>query len=221
MVTKKRLATIPNVESLKKLCQSLAMLDAIMSPEWDYRYYSFNSKWADGEMMASMRNGSGDEYFILFNSHGAIMKGFAHESSMSPWASDPEHVWPGVLDQVPAEFAEFLTELAFSMAETTFCIWRKNEDSSWQTGEIDYPDEDDPDGSEDLLFILDGDPKTYQQFAEEYYEASVDFRTVASIYEQQPLTSQMIERLNPKVSLETIRADLEEILYPRLDSSEL
>jgi hypothetical protein len=71
---------------LKKLCQSLATLDAIMSPEWEYRYYSFNSKWAEGEMMASMRNGSGDEYFILFNSEGAIMKGFAHESSMSPWA---------------------------------------------------------------------------------------------------------------------------------------
>jgi hypothetical protein len=46
MVTKNRLATIPNVETLKKLCQSLATLDAIISPEWDYRYYSFNSKWA-------------------------------------------------------------------------------------------------------------------------------------------------------------------------------
>jgi len=68
MVTKNRLATIPNVETLKKLCQSLATLDAIISPDWEYRYYSFNSKWADGEMMASMRNGSGDDYFILFNS---------------------------------------------------------------------------------------------------------------------------------------------------------
>jgi hypothetical protein len=66
MVTKKKLDTIPDVESLKKLCQALAMLDAIISPEWEYRYYSFDSKWAQGEMMASMRNGSGDEYFILF-----------------------------------------------------------------------------------------------------------------------------------------------------------
>jgi len=65
MVTKKRLETIPEVEALKRLCQSLAMLDAIMSPEWAYRYYSFDSKWGEGEMMASMRDGSGDEYFIL------------------------------------------------------------------------------------------------------------------------------------------------------------
>ncbi len=50
-----------------------------MSPEWEYRYYSINSKWDEGEMMASMRNGSGDEYFILFDSHGAIMKGFDHD----------------------------------------------------------------------------------------------------------------------------------------------
>jgi hypothetical protein len=215
MVTKKRLDTIPDVESLKKLCQSLAMLDAIISPEWEYRYYSFDSKWADGEMMASMRNGSGDEYFILFTSQGAIMKGFAHESSMSPWSSDAEQVWPGLLDQVPAEFEGFLSEPAFSMNETTFCIWRRNVDSSWQTGQIEYPDEDDPDGSDDLLFILDGDPKTYQEFAEPYHERSIDLGAVTSIYEQQPVTPQITEGLNPEVSLESLTSDLEQIDYSR------
>jgi hypothetical protein len=203
------------VASLKKLCQSLALLDAIISPEWEYRYYSFNANWAEGEMMASMRNGSGDEYFILFTSQGAIMKGFAHESLLSPWSSAGEQVWPGVLDQVPAEFEEFLTEPAFSMAETTFCIWRRNGDPSWQTGEIEYPDEDDPDGSEDLLFILDGEPTTYQEFAEQYYEHSIDLGVVKNVYEQQVLTSQMIEKLNPEVSLENVQSDLEEIDYPR------
>lgn len=215
MVTKKRLGTIPDVESLTKLCQSLAMLDAIMSPEWEYRYYSFNSKWSEGEMMASMRNGSGDEYFILFTSQGAIIKGFAHESSMSPWSNDEEVVWPGVLDQVPAEFQEFLTEPAFSMNETTFCIWRRNVDSSWQTGQIEYPDDDDPDGSDDLLFVLDGDPKTYHEFAERYYERSIDLNVVTSIYEQQSLTPQMIKKLNPEVSVENVGPDLKQIDYPR------
>ena len=76
MVTKATLESLPDIEGLRRLSQSLAMLDAIMSPEWDYRYYSFNSKWAENEMMASMRNGQGEEYFILFDSHGAIMKGF-------------------------------------------------------------------------------------------------------------------------------------------------
>lgn len=216
MVTKKRLAAIPDILSLKKLSQSLAVLDAIMSPDWEYRYYSFNSKWAAGEMMASMRNGCGDEYFILFNAQGAIMKGFAHESPMSPWANDSEQVWPGVLDEVPNEFAEFLTEPAFSIDATTFCIWRRSSDGSWQTGQIDYPeeeDEEDPDGSEDLLFVLNGDPATYKQFAEEYYERSIDLGAVRSIYQHQPLTAEIIKGLNPEVSLESLDSDLEEIAY--------
>lgn len=215
MVTNKRLASLPSIDALKKLCQSLAVLDAIMSPEWEYRYYSFNSKWNEGEMMASMRNGSGDEYFILFNAQGAIMKGFVDESSMSPWAGDTEQVWPGVLDQVPSEFGEFLTEPAFSMAETTFCIWRRAEDESWQTGNIQYPEDEDPDGSEELLFILDGNPKTYQKFAEQYYERAVDLGSVTAIYAHQPLTPEIVNRLNPDVSLETLSSDLAEIDYPR------
>ncbi len=214
MVTKKRLEAIPDISSLKKLSQSLAMLDAIMSPEWDYRYYSFNSNWTAGEMMASMRNGSGDEYFILFNSQGAIMKGFAHESAMSPWANEPEQVWRGVLDEVPNEFAEFLTEPAFSITATTFCIWRRNTDGAWQTGPIDYPNEEDPDGSEDLLLVLDGNPSTYREFAEEYYECSIDLEAVSSIYQHQTLTAETINALNPEVALEGLASDLEEIAYP-------
>lgn len=122
------LLTLPDVETLKKLSQSLAMLDAIMSPEWEYRYYSFNTKWSENEMMASMRNGSGNDYFILFNKYGAIIKGFAHESLMSPYANDLKKVWKGIFEKVPIEFESFLSEPAFIIEDTTFCIWRKNED---------------------------------------------------------------------------------------------
>ena len=214
MVTNKLLVSLPGIDHLKRLCQSLATLDAIMSPEWDYRYFSFNSRWAEGEMMASMRDGSGDGYFILFNSRGAIMKGFSHESPMSPWSNQPERVWPGVLDSVPAEFAGFLTEPAFSIEETTFCTWRRNEDASWQTGEIKYPEEPNADGSNDLLFALDGDPETYKEFAEGYYERSIDLSAVKNIYEHQPMTVEIARTLNPVVDLETLRSDFDEIAYP-------
>jgi hypothetical protein len=33
--------------------------------------------------MASMRNGSGDAYSIVFSSHGAFIRGMEHESPMS------------------------------------------------------------------------------------------------------------------------------------------
>ncbi|MGA7805455.1 hypothetical protein [Bradyrhizobium sp.] len=71
---------LPDVFSLKRLLQSVAILDAVICPEWPHRYYSFNANWATGEMMGSMRNGQGDEFFALFNSHGAFIKGFDHES---------------------------------------------------------------------------------------------------------------------------------------------
>ncbi|MFE4802065.1 hypothetical protein ACFRFL_45945 [Streptomyces sp. NPDC056708] len=35
---------------------------------------------ADGEEMASMRNGSGDEYSIVFSAAGAYVRGFDHET---------------------------------------------------------------------------------------------------------------------------------------------
>ena len=116
MVQKQKLASLPDVESLKRLSQSLAMLDAIMSPlHWESRFYSFNSKWSKDEMMASMHDGSGDDYIILFNSHGAIIKGFGHESTMSPFVDEPPKVWRGVLDSVPSEFSDFINESAFSV----------------------------------------------------------------------------------------------------------
>jgi len=52
----------------------MAMLDAILMPEWEYRYYSFNAQRGEGEMMGSMRDGAGDEFFALFNGHGTFKR---------------------------------------------------------------------------------------------------------------------------------------------------
>ncbi|HEX6285588.1 MAG TPA: hypothetical protein VFZ71_11970, partial [Pyrinomonadaceae bacterium] len=77
MISSRSLHQLPNVDELKRISQSLAMLDAILMPDWEYRFYSFDANWSDDEMLASMRNGSGDSFFILFNSAGAIIKGYA------------------------------------------------------------------------------------------------------------------------------------------------
>ena len=65
---------LPDIEKLRRLTKSIAMLDAIICPEWEFRYYSYNSKWGRGEEMASMRNGCGDDWFLLFDVHGAALK---------------------------------------------------------------------------------------------------------------------------------------------------
>ena len=204
---------LPNTEVLIRRCQSLAMLDAIISPEWESRYYSFNSKWDTEEMMASMHNGQGDDYFILFNTAGAIIKGFDHESPMSPFANEPQQIWSGILDEVPSVFDGFLKEPAFSLEHTTFCLWHLKDEPSWKIGSISYPDDSDPDGSSYLLSGLDGKPRTYKKFAEEYYEQEITLASIDHIYQHRTLTDEIIYALNPENSLENLKSDIEEIGY--------
>lgn len=120
MISSQNLQMLPAINDLKRWSQSWALLDAILQPEWDLRYYSFNAHWGAETQMASMRDGSGDDYFLVFDSIGAIVKGFSHESNMSPHLKNPSRVWPGVLDDVPSVFSQFLSEPAFSLEDTTF-----------------------------------------------------------------------------------------------------
>ena len=210
------LSLLAGIAPLKRLCQSLAMLDAILSPEWESRYYSFDDQWTEDESLASMRDGEGDEYFLLFSSAGAILKGFAHESRMSPYRSDPPQVWPGVLDEVPEAFASFLAEPAFPITDTTICIGRTHQDSAGRRGGIEFPDAADPedsDGSAELLAMLDGKPETYQSWAETYYERLISLAAIAHIYEHQPLAQEVVSLLNPQLLLRDVAQDQAEIGY--------
>lgn len=203
-----------SVDRLMALLQSLATLDAIMSPdEWDARYYSFNCKWSRGEEMGSMRNGSGDEFFALFNGAGCFIKGFAHEYPMSPYRSNPPKLWPGIFGNVPTEFSSALKEPAFSMTDVTFCIWCRNADSSWSHGPIDFPDGDDPDGSAYLLALLDGKPESYCRFAEDYWESTIPIDAANHIYNHLPLTDNLVKSLNANADLGDLQNDLAEIGY--------
>jgi len=52
------------IEQLRKKMKSLALLDAIIEQEWEYRYFSYHSNWSDTEEKASLRDGSGGEWFL-------------------------------------------------------------------------------------------------------------------------------------------------------------
>ncbi|HXA00079.1 MAG TPA: hypothetical protein VN025_20135 [Candidatus Dormibacteraeota bacterium] len=215
MVKASQKLALPAPEALRLKAQSLAVLDAIMSPDWQYRYYSFNSKWSDGEMMVSMTDSCGDNFFILFNWHGAILKGFDHESFMSPWAREDQPLWPGLFEGVPPEFHEFLKEPAFDIQNTTFCMWRKHTDNAWQVGPIEYPEGDEGgDGSEQLLSIFIGGPESYKQFALEYYEKDPSLELLRCVYRHEMLTEELIRGLNPEISFADLKHDLDEIGYP-------
>jgi hypothetical protein len=215
MISTRDLSLLPDVDDLRRTLQSMAMLDAILSPEWQFRYYSFNAAWGAGEQMGSMRNGSGDDFFAHFGPAGCWLKGFAHEYPMTPYREAPPRVWPGILDAVPNEFTACLRDPAFSIEVVTFCIWRRHGEGAWQVDPIEFPaGHPDPDGSEFLLSPLDGRPRTYREWAADYYEREVSLSAVEHVYQHRALTAEVVALLNPEVSLEELAADVSEIGYP-------
>jgi hypothetical protein len=197
---------LPEIPRLRRLTKSLAMLDAILSPEWEMRYYSFNATWGDGEQMASMRDGSGDEWFLLFSAAGAGLKGFAHE--LAP-AADAAGLAARVRAALPAALASFRDEPAFKMQDVTFCAYRQSAAPNWSWLRSGAPD-----GAADLLALLDGDPRSYQRFAEEYYERTIPLAEIEAIYSHAPLSEAWVVALNPEVTLAELEQDVLEIGYP-------
>lgn len=208
-ISTRDLALLPKVASLRALLRSMAMLDAILCPEWDGRYFSFDAHWAKGEEMGSMRNGQGDGFFAVFNSYGCFLKGFVHDSPAAALPLEPaEHY-----RNLPQELASCISEPAFTTEDVTFCIWSSFGDARWTRNPIALPSGDDPDGSGYLLSPLDGKPETYWRWAEEYYERDVPLVAVKAVYERQRLTDELVVTINPERKLRDLRDDMRTIGY--------
>ncbi|GIP31687.1 hypothetical protein [Paenibacillus sp. J2TS4] len=193
---------------LKKRLLALAALDLILCPEQWLRYHSFDPQWAHNVSLAIIDNGSGDHLFILFTPEGTIMKGFDHESTLSPHANDEYKVWPGIYDDVPAPLLSWLDDEAIEQEEVTFCIWRETGDSVWRKGEVEVPDGED-DGTEFLLGTIFVTPENYVEWAEDYFDMPVPVETVEQIYSGTPITEAMIRSLNPERDVEEALRELE------------
>jgi hypothetical protein len=221
---------LPGIAELQDRSVAMAVLDAVLVPEWQYRYFSFDAGWAPGEQMASMRNGSGDDYFIVFAPAGVYARGFDHESPMSPYGTTPPTPWPGLFDGLPDSLRAQITEPAFcdpsGMPMATVCFWRGAEDAVWSCGAVEIPGRDkgnadgagfadDADGAERMFDVLaDGRPQAYCSFAEDHYEVDVDLDAVRHVYALRPLTPDIIAALNPHADPAAVEADCIDIGYP-------
>jgi hypothetical protein len=76
------------------------------------------------------------------------------------------------------------------------------------------PPGEDPDGSADLLTILEGLPAQYVAWASDYHGRQMAEADVAAVYRHDPLTTELVSRLNPEVSLAALAEDVAEIGYP-------
>ena len=207
MISTKNYGELPNREVLERICKAISVLDAIICQEWEFRYYSFNSNWSETERVMRMRNGEGDEMHILFRADGCAINGFADEYKQQ----DIGKLTRGL----PEMFHEFAFGEPIKSIGTTFCLWTA-ESSNWQVGSVENCE----DNSERMLGILDGNPQTYIDWAEEYFqefykESGIPIDTVAKIYDGETLTKEMVLSIVDELDdWGKLEEDLKGIDYP-------
>ncbi|TXS06000.1 hypothetical protein EAO73_07910 [Streptomyces sp. col6] len=211
MSTARETATLlPGPEELRTHVRALAALDAAIGDDPRFCCYTFDSAWAPGEETALMDNGSGDDFSVHFTPAGVLIRGFDHESEMSPYVND--EVRPGVIDDVPASLRPLLDDPAFrdegiDASRVTACLWREAGDTVWRTGSaIDFPaGSEDPDGSGFLFGLLtDRSPEAVQAYFEDYYERPVPLEAIRHVLAGRPLTPAVTKALDPTAALRAV-----------------
>lgn len=185
---------------LERACRGLAVLDAILCEEWDLRLYSFNAGWdvKTGERMASMRNGCGDEWFLVFSGAGAFLKAYWHEYARE----DAGAIYEGL----PTALAALREEPSFSMDDVTFGGFHDGED--WVLRGNSAPMEFD-------LVLLDGDAEAYQAYAASYFEVDdLPLEAIRHVLSGEPLDERTVVALRSERTLSDLAADLAEAGYP-------
>lgn len=198
-------ALLPDPVELRAHLRALALLEATIGGDPRFCCYTFDTSWGPDEEAALMENGSGDDFSVLFTPAGVLIRGFDHESEMSPYGTDDEQVWPGVIDEVPAALRPLLDEAAFcdegiDAPRVTTCLWRETGDTAWRTGSaISFPPgSEDPDGSGFLFRLLtDRSPEAVQAHFEDYYERPIPLDAVRHVLAGRPLTPAIAAALNP------------------------
>lgn len=207
MISTQDYSLLPDRKSLETICKAISVLDAIISQEWQFRYYSFNAKWDAHERCLQMRDGSGDEMHVLFREDGCAISGFAHEYEEKDKAA--------LTHNLPAIFNDFIFGEPVTSIGTTFCLWT-TELKNWQIGQL----ENFEDNSEEMLNIFDGQPETYVDWATYYFEGSykesgIPLDTVTSIYNGDTLTKEMVLSIVDELEdWGQLEKDLVEIDYP-------
>ena len=183
------------IEKLRNQMKTLALADAVLSPEWEYRYFSYNSNWSDTEEMASMRDGCGNHWFLWLCGNLAGYKCLSLDDGIM---SDIQ----GAKNRVPVQYKGFLDEPAFTMDEAT-CIWHLKE-SQWVKQGLRVQH------LIDLEQISECTAGQYHSWATEYYETDIDITGVQKLFEKQ-FSKELARQLNPEVDLLQLKSEMAEI----------
>lgn len=202
----KNIKDLPKIEELINISQSIAMIEAILMPEWEFRYFSFNKNWDSNQYMASLRDGEGSHYYILFNINSEIDeididclgKIYDKDSSVN---DNIQNLIKSIDD-----FKLFLDEVAFENDDATLYFYFNHNKGIWEA--VPY------EKNIPFLGVFKYKEEAYISWAEQYYEISIDRNTIKEFFEFKPLTQKMVSKLNPKLTIEDVLEDIYEIGYP-------
>ncbi|MFD8755558.1 hypothetical protein ACFV0O_31975 [Kitasatospora sp. NPDC059577] len=195
---------LPTVPELRDRCRALAVLDAVLSPDdWGGRYYSYDSRWSEDEALGSMRDGQGNDWFVLFSPVGVYGRSFDHEvpTTLKPLAAVPEE-FRGCVEQLGAGDEAEPVATAF--------FWRAPGDAAWQGDAVDGG------AAGPFALLLDVSAEAYRDWAEEYFEPeqAPSLAAIEHVLALRPLTPAVVAALNPDTDLAELAGDLAEIGYP-------
>ncbi|MGK5728351.1 hypothetical protein [Streptomyces sp. URMC 124] len=212
---------LPAPEALLQHCRALAVLDVVF--ERDHpgeRQHTFHPRWDDDTALAAMDNGIGDLYGVVFAPAGVFLYCFDHECAATPWREEPRAHWPGLLDGLPAAFAAYPAEEAFSFDgffDATLCAWRESGADAWQCGPVEFEDGD-TDGAWLFELLVDGSPEARAEacaeYVADYWERSVDRAAVASVLAGEPLTEAIVAALNPSADFTAVAEEAAALGFP-------
>lgn len=190
---------IPDAKTLHKRLMLCAKLDFLLNQDDEtYTIYHYDDKnWlADGDYVR-IDDGSGDHLHILMTQNSTVIKGFSHESKLSPYnANRPEwlhqhNFFAGLEGKLKIE----ILDPALEPECTTFAVWSQPGNEKWQFA--DFPPAcNEPDGSDDLLDAI-LDINSYSNFLTDYYEIELDRPTLEQLFNGAVFSDKILIKLFP------------------------
>lgn len=205
--------SLPHPRLLAQRAMALALLDAIICPELDYRYFTYDPAFGAGQHVAAMRNGEGDHWYLHLSAAGAIIKGHVKDLPRAQARAMALHAQA----KVPPDFSALLHESAFMMENVSFCYWQRAQEHGWR--QLAHPDArllHSYDGSADYLSILLASSHSYHAYASDYFECEPPLASIEHLYAHAPLTAPIVRSLNPQMGLDDALAAAARIGYPGL-----
>jgi hypothetical protein len=194
-----KVPSLPPPDVLERICKGIATLDAIISEDWEARYYSFDACWDKKakHRMASMRNGSGDDWFIVFTPAGTFVKSFWHEYKRE----NVDAIYAGL----PKALAKQRKESAF-MIDDGVTFGGYHDGDAWVLRGNAKP-------LADELAILSGDPAAYRSYVAAYFEQKIPLAAVEHVLAGKKLDQKLIGRITKDQTLADLKSELADIGY--------